>query len=102
MRCCWVLSETPRGAREGAPRRDTTMTQNSDSGDAVGRRGTYNRQAGNMAVQGEKTVYETVPLLGKFCLLYRGLAELPGSEKPSHWTSHQSCVMIVSPCLEGF
>ena len=52
------------------------MTQYSDSGDAVGRRGTYNRQAGNMAAQGEKTVYETVPLLGKFCLLYQGLAEL--------------------------
>src|SRR5471032_3058321 len=76
MRCCWVLSETPRGAREGAPRRDTTMTQNSDSGDAVGRRGTYNRQAGNMALQGEKTVYESVPILGKFCLWYWGLAEL--------------------------
>src|SRR5882757_2556666 len=45
MRCCWLLSETTRGAREGAPRRDITMTQNSDSGDAVGRRGTYNRQA---------------------------------------------------------
>jgi hypothetical protein len=29
-----------------------------------------------MATQGEKTVYETVPLLGKFCLLSRGLAEL--------------------------
>jgi hypothetical protein len=29
-----------------------------------------------MATQGEKTVYETVPLLGKFCLLYRGLVEL--------------------------
>jgi hypothetical protein len=29
-----------------------------------------------MVAQGEKTVYETVPLLGKFCLLYRGLAEL--------------------------
>jgi hypothetical protein len=29
-----------------------------------------------MAAQGEKTVYETVPLLGKFCLLSRGLAEL--------------------------
>ena len=29
-----------------------------------------------MAAQGEKTVYETVLLLGKFCLLYRGLAEL--------------------------
>src|SRR6202521_664404 len=35
MGCCG-LSETPRGAREGAPRRDTTMTQYSDSGDAVG------------------------------------------------------------------
>src|SRR5450631_3102859 len=76
MRCCWLLSETPRGAREGAPRRDTTMTHYSDSGDAVGRRGTYNRQAGNMAPQGEKTVYGSVPLLGKFCLCYRGLAEL--------------------------
>jgi hypothetical protein len=71
-----VLSETPRGAREGAPRRDTTMTQYSDSGDAVGRRGTYNRQAGNMKSQGEKTVYGSVPLLGKFCLWYRGLGEL--------------------------
>jgi hypothetical protein len=29
-----------------------------------------------MAAQGEKTVYETVPLLGKFCLWSRGLAEL--------------------------
>ncbi len=29
-------SETTRGALAGAPRRDTTMTQNSDSGDAVG------------------------------------------------------------------
>jgi hypothetical protein len=51
------------------------MTQYSDSGDAVGRRGTYNRQAGNMAAQGEKTVYGSFPLLGKFCLLCRGLAE---------------------------
>jgi hypothetical protein len=51
------------------------MTQNSDSGDAVGRRGTYNRQADNMTAQGEKTVYGSVPLLGKFCLLYCGLAE---------------------------
>jgi hypothetical protein len=57
------------------------MTQNSDSGDAVGRRGTYNRQARNMAAQGEKTVYETVPLLGKFCLSYLGLAELFRREK---------------------
>ena len=29
-----------------------------------------------MSAQGEKTVYESVPLLGKLCLLYRGLAEL--------------------------
>jgi len=34
-----------------------------------------------MAAQGEKTVYKTVPLLGKFCLLYRGLAELLGARK---------------------
>src|SRR5580693_8260759 len=35
-----------RGALTDAPRRDTTMTQNSDSGDASRRRGTYNRQNG--------------------------------------------------------
>jgi hypothetical protein len=29
-----------------------------------------------MNPQGEKTVYGSVPLLGKFCLLSRGLAEL--------------------------
>jgi hypothetical protein len=34
-----------------------------------------------MAAQGEKTVYESVPLLGKFCLLYRGLAELSEARK---------------------
>ena len=36
-------SKLPRGALEGAPRRDTTMTQNSDSGDAVGDAGPTNR-----------------------------------------------------------
>src|SRR5512139_886919 len=35
-RCGCGLSDTPRGALWGAPRRDTTMTQDSDSGDAVG------------------------------------------------------------------
>src|SRR5712691_1369882 len=102
MRCCWVLSETPRGAREGAPRRDTTMTQNSDSGDAVGRRGTYNRQAGNMATQGEKTVYESVPLLGKFCLLSRGLAAAAAVRKALNWTPLAACAMIITRCVEGF
>jgi hypothetical protein len=34
-----------------------------------------------MAAQGEKTVYETVPLLGKFCLSYRGLAATAGVGK---------------------
>jgi hypothetical protein len=34
------------GAPPPPPRRDTTMTQNSDSGDAGRRRGTYNRRAG--------------------------------------------------------
>src|SRR3954453_20272117 len=36
-------SKLPRGALEGAPRRDTTMTQNSDSGDAAGDAGPTNR-----------------------------------------------------------
>ena len=36
MRCGCGLSETAAGRPEGAPRRDTTMTQDSDSGDAVG------------------------------------------------------------------
>src|ERR1700733_10725486 len=35
-----------RGVLTDAPRRDTTMTQNSDSGDAVGDAGPTNRQAG--------------------------------------------------------
>src|SRR5690349_3857753 len=37
-------SKLPRGALEGAPRRDTTMTQNSDSGDAAGDAGPTNRR----------------------------------------------------------
>ena len=32
----WRCSKLTRGARPDAPRRDTTMTQNSDSGDAAG------------------------------------------------------------------
>src|SRR5580693_1914081 len=39
-------SKLTRGALTDAPRRDTTMTQDSDSGDAGRRRGTYNRRAG--------------------------------------------------------
>src|SRR3984957_7654228 len=35
-----------RGVLADAPRRDKTMTQNSDSGDASRRRGTYNRRTG--------------------------------------------------------
>src|SRR5579863_2490550 len=40
-------SKLTRGALTDAPRRDTTMTQNSDSGDAGRRRGTYNRRGGS-------------------------------------------------------
>ena len=49
---------TPRGALEDAPRRDTTMTQNSDSGDAVGDAGPKTDRAANMQSQGKKRVYE--------------------------------------------
>jgi hypothetical protein len=50
-----------------------------------------------MTPQGEKTVYETVPLLGKFCLLLsRGLAELHGEEKVANWTQRRACAMIAA------
>jgi len=49
------------------------MTQNSDSGDAVGDAGPTNRQAVIMSVQGEETVYRTRLRLGKFCLFDRDL-----------------------------
>ena len=39
-----LRSKLPRGALRDAPRRDTTMTQNSDSGDAVGDAGPTNRR----------------------------------------------------------
>src|SRR5579885_888817 len=39
-------SKLTRGALADAPRRDTTMTQDSDSGDAIGDAGPYNRQTG--------------------------------------------------------
>jgi hypothetical protein len=49
-----------------------------------------------MAAQGEKTVYETVPLLGKFCPLSRGLAELHREEKSANWTQRRACAMIAA------
>jgi hypothetical protein len=86
MRCCWVLSETPRGAGGAPPRRDKTMTQNSDSGDAVGRRGTYNRQARNMGVQGKDRVSGTAKSLGKKCLIPHAIQGLIGVDRRRDWT----------------
>ena len=46
MRRRWRKLKMTAGRPEDAPRRDTTMTQNSDSGDAVGDAGPTNRQKG--------------------------------------------------------
>ena len=44
-------SKLTRGALTDAPRRDTTMTQNSDSGDAVGDAGPTNRRRDHAAAR---------------------------------------------------
>src|ERR1700728_3374414 len=46
MRADAADSKLTRRALTDAPRRDTTMTQNSDSGDAIGDAGPYNRRSG--------------------------------------------------------
>src|SRR5258707_3608848 len=53
-----------RGARADAPRRDTTMTQNSDSGDAAGDAGPTNRRREEcpLAVKIDLTAGGALPL----------------------------------------
>jgi hypothetical protein len=66
------------------------MTQNSDSGDAVGDAGPTNRQAGIMSAQGEKSLYEIGFQVGKFCLFNRGLTHRSAAAKPLELDANDS------------
>src|SRR5271165_2713273 len=59
--------ELTRGARTDAPRRDTTMTQDSDSGDAAGDAGPTTDSDALWAPKVKIGLIENAPALGKSC-----------------------------------
>src|SRR5438552_14431995 len=67
MRPDGIRSELTRGALADAPRRDTTMTQNSDSGDAVGDAGPTTDSPHHPLARLKIRLIEMLRPLGKNC-----------------------------------